>query len=77
MASLALAGTVLVLAFDIAHPAHAYLDPGTGSIMLQLLLGGVAGSLVIFKLYWQKFKDLFSRGEAGDLIQTEIKKPSE
>ena len=23
--------------------AHAYLDPGTGSIILQVLLGGVAG----------------------------------
>jgi hypothetical protein len=34
--------------------AHAYLDPGTGSMILQLLLGGVAGLLLAGKLYWQK-----------------------
>ena len=35
--------------------AHAYLDPGTGSIILQVLLGGVAGLALAGKLYWQKF----------------------
>ena len=32
----------------------AYLDPGTGSLFLQLLLGGIAGLVVILKLYWHK-----------------------
>ena len=27
-------------------PAHAYLDPGTGSMILQVLLGGIAGAAV-------------------------------
>lgn len=44
-------------------PAYAYLDPGTGSIILQLLLGGVAGGLVIFKLYWVRLKSFFVRDE--------------
>ena len=35
-------------------PAWAYLDPGTGSIILQMLLGGVAGLLLAGKLYWHK-----------------------
>lgn len=39
--------------------AHAYLDPGTGSMFLQLLLGGVAGLAVAGKLYWYKFLSLF------------------
>ena len=34
--------------------AEAYLDAGTGSMLLQLVLGGVAGLLVILKLYWQR-----------------------
>ncbi|MFP6758207.1 MAG: hypothetical protein VCC99_08320 [Alphaproteobacteria bacterium] len=42
-------------------PAHAYLDPGTGSILLQLLLGGVAGFLVIIKLYWYSLKQTFGQ----------------
>jgi hypothetical protein len=46
-------------ALGIDGPAYAYLDPGTGSMLLQLLLGGVAGALVVGKLYWQRVKDLF------------------
>ena len=34
--------------------AHAYLDPGTGSMILQVLLGGVAGLALAGKLYWHK-----------------------
>jgi len=33
-------------------PAYAYLDPGSGSMMVQLLLGGVAGVVVLVRLYW-------------------------
>ncbi len=41
--------------------AAAYTDPGTAGILLQLLLGGTAGGLVIIKLYWHKLKSLFRR----------------
>ena len=40
--------------------AHAYLDPGTGSILLQGLIAGIAGGLVVFKLYWARMKAFFS-----------------
>ena len=30
----------------------AYLDPGTGSMLVQLLVGGVAAAAVAIKLYW-------------------------
>lgn len=40
-------------------PAYAYLDPGTGSMILQMILGGVAGILVVGKLYWQRIKEFF------------------
>ena len=42
-------------------PAYAYLDPGTGSMLLQIILGGVAGSIIVIKLYWQNLKMKFSR----------------
>ena len=32
----------------------AYLDPGSGSLIVQLLVGGVAAIGVSLKLYWQR-----------------------
>jgi hypothetical protein len=42
----------------------AYLDPGSGSMLVQLLLGGVAGAAVILKLGWQRFRDIFRSSSA-------------
>jgi hypothetical protein len=42
-------------------PAHAYLDPATGSILLQGLIAGVAGLAVVLRLYWQRIKALFRK----------------
>ena len=53
---------MFVAALDPGQPAQAYLDPGTGAIILQMLLGGVAGALVILKLYWHRFTSFFRRG---------------
>jgi hypothetical protein len=47
----------LVLAAETR--VDAYLDPGSGSMLVQLLLGGVAGAAVIMKLGWDRFKDVF------------------
>ena len=41
--------------------AYAYLDPGAGSILLQGLLAGVAGAVVVGRLYWQRLKVFFAR----------------
>ncbi len=46
-------GAVLLVLLS-ASAAHAYIDPGSGSMLLQLLLGGVAGLVVLAKLYWQR-----------------------
>ncbi len=37
-----------------AAPALAYLDAGTGSMILQMLLGGFAGLAMVGKLYWHR-----------------------
>jgi len=39
-----------------ALPAHAYLDPGTGSMLIQGIIGAVAAAGVALKLYWYKIK---------------------
>ena len=42
-------------------PVDAYLDPGAGSMLLQILLGGFAALGVIGKLYWNRLTSLFNR----------------
>ena len=58
---LALFGVVFVAVSDPGRIAYAYLDPGTGSIILQMLLGGVAGAMVVGKLYWYQLTSFFRR----------------
>lgn len=36
--------------------AWAYLDPGTGSMLLQVILGGIAAIGVALKLFWHKIR---------------------
>lgn len=62
----AVAGLVFVAVLNPGQPAHAYLDPGTGGFILQMLLGGFAGALVVGKLYWHRFTEVFSRAGKDD-----------
>jgi hypothetical protein len=55
---------VFVLVLDMlvilsVTPAHAYIDPGSGSMLLQLLLGGVAGLLLALKIFWRSILSFF------------------
>jgi hypothetical protein len=52
----------------LAPPAHAYLDPGTGSMIVQAIIGAAVTALVAFRFYWDKVKAfvLGKRSEAPD-----------
>ncbi|MFQ5944339.1 MAG: hypothetical protein ACE5JF_12375 [Anaerolineales bacterium] len=49
----------------------AYLDPGSGSYLLQLLIAGILGSLFLLRGYFGRIKSfisgLFSSDEEEDL----------
>jgi hypothetical protein len=47
--------------FVFATQAHAYIDPGTGSMMVQALLAAVAACAVGIGVFWSRFKDLCAR----------------
>ncbi len=50
----------LILTESIISPLktiYAYLDPGSGSLILQLILAAVLGGLLLLKSYWKKIKD--------------------
>lgn len=50
----------LLLIGAMSRTAYAYLDPGTGSMIIQILLGGIAGAAVVLKLYWHRLMALFA-----------------
>ena len=45
----------------VATPSYAYLDPGTGSMMLQGLIAAFAALVTAGGLYWSKIKSFFIR----------------
>lgn len=43
-----------------SQSAWAYLDPGTGSMIIQGIVAGVTGVAVVVRLYWAKVKSYFA-----------------
>jgi hypothetical protein len=54
---------VMLLVFIIPQPVSAYLDPGFGSMVWQLIVTVLFGVAFTLKMYWQKIKDFFSRSK--------------
>ena len=44
----------------LARPAN-YLDPGSGSYLLQLLIASALGAAFAVRLYWTRIKAFFTR----------------
>ena len=43
----------------LPQTAYSYLDPGTGSYVLQVLLAAFVGIAFTAKIYWAKIKMIF------------------
>ena len=43
------------------QPAYAYVDPGSGSLLIQMLIAAVVGISFTIRLYWGKLKELVRR----------------
>jgi hypothetical protein len=60
--------TVFVVLF--ASPAYAYLDIGSTSMVLQMILAALVGAAISIKMYWQKLcefvRNLFSSSKPRD-----------
>jgi hypothetical protein len=53
---------VLLLATPTQLPA--YVDPGSGSFFLQMLIAGLLGASMTVKTFWKQIKSYFSRGSS-------------
>ena len=65
---------VLAAFLSIAPPAHAYLDPGTGSMLLSALIGLAAAAALGLKMFWYRLVGLF-RGKGSGVRPGEVKGP--
>jgi hypothetical protein len=56
--------------------AHAYLDPGTGSYVIQILAAALVGSAVAVRVFWKNirlfFDRVFSRGRGHPEVDPEV-----
>jgi hypothetical protein len=53
---------VTTLLVSVSLPAYAYIDPGTGSLIIQAIIGAVAAIGVTIKIFWHRLKIFFSGG---------------
>lgn len=45
----------------------AYLDPGSGSYIIQMIVAAALGGAYTIKLYWYKIKSIFTGSSNSDL----------
>lgn len=59
----------VVLSSTLSAPlmaGHAYLDPGSGSFLLQLLLAALLGGLFVLRSYWSRIKSFFAKNASKE-----------
>ena len=50
-------GILLVGMYPLS--VYAYMDPATGSVIVQTIIGAIAAGLFFIKTYWYKLKRFF------------------
>ena len=58
-------GFVLAACLSITSPAYAYLDPGTGSMLLSAVIGVAAAVGLAVKIFWYRLVGLFRGKKPG------------
>lgn len=51
---------VLLVFCVLSRKAYAYIDPGTGSYIFQVMIAFLVGGLFAVKLFWKKIKSYFT-----------------
>ena len=47
---------ILFFSGTVISDAYAYIDPGSGSIVIQALIGALVGVGITLKVYWAKIR---------------------
>ncbi len=52
--------SIVILNTILFDEAFAYIDPGSGSMVIQMLIGALVGTGIAVKVYWERIKMKFS-----------------
>jgi hypothetical protein len=55
--------SVLLFWFIAAQPAQAYIDPGSSSFIIQILIGAAAGGALAIATFWRRIVAFFRRNK--------------
>ncbi|MDD5556450.1 MAG: hypothetical protein PHN82_04270 [bacterium] len=55
-----------LLLFALPGRGHAYIDPGAGSYLVQIVIAALVGSGFALKLYWKRIRDALHRPKSRD-----------
>ena len=53
-------GVILASAQFFISDSYAYIDPGSGSLVIQMIIGALVGLAITLKVYWYTFKEKIS-----------------
>lgn len=68
--------TIVGLAVLVPHVSFAYVDPGTGSLLIQWIFGMVVAGFAVANIYWHRFKQFLGRvGRRDHKHMEETKEP--
>ena len=71
--ALSLTSLVFLLLVLGVRPAHAYLDPASGSMILQVIVAAVAAVLITIKAFWHKIRGMFGSSPSDETADTDDK----
>lgn len=61
----------LLLTVVFTRDVHAYLDPGTGSMVFQTVVAALAAAGYGLRVYWSRIRALFGRTPDGERAETD------
>ena len=64
-----------LLLLALSGDAFAYIDPGTGSLIVQGLIAGAAAAAVVIRGYWYRIKAFFRRDKKAPAADGEPRPP--
>ena len=65
------AGILLISDLNPVSAPPAYLDPGSGSYLIQLLVAAFLGGLLALRGYWGRIRKLFSKDNEEEVSETD------